>query len=199
MQGSLFPDEDARAGSPAAPWAPGTVFTIGHSTHAITAFIALLRGAGIELLADVRSIPRSRRHPQFNSEALPGPLAKAGIAYRHLGALGGRRHRPADAPPSPNLLWQNDAFRNFSDYALGEAFRAGLDEFRLLAQAQPSALMCAEALWWRCHRRIIADHLLVLGLPVVHILASGKTEVARLTPGAVAGPRGPVYPLGECP
>src|ERR1700693_3873053 len=101
-------------------WPAGTVFTIGHSIHAIEEFIALLQRAGVQCLVDVRSIPRSRRNPQFNIEALPGSLAAAGIEHRHLKSLGGLRHRRKAAPPSPNGLWQNEAFRNFADHALTE-------------------------------------------------------------------------------
>src|SRR5262245_50525795 len=132
------------------------VLTVGHSIHAIEDFLALLRGAGAEFLVDVRSVPRSRRNPQFNTETLPGSLAGSGIGYRHIRALGGLRHHPKGAPPSPNGLWQNEAFRNFADHALTGEFRNGLDELCELASERPTAIMCAEALWWRCHRRIIA-------------------------------------------
>jgi len=176
----------------------GTVFTIGHSIHPIEEFIALLRQAGIQCLVDVRSIPRSRRNPQFNIEALPGSLAAAGIEHRHLKSLGGLRHRPKGAPPSPNGLWQNEAFRNFADHALTEEFRRGFDELLRLAAEWPTAVMCAEALWWRCHRRIIADHLLAAGLPVAHVMGDGKIETAKLTPGAVVDDHGQlVYPATD--
>jgi uncharacterized protein (DUF488 family) len=179
-------------------WPAGTVFTIGHSIHPIEAFIALLRKAGVQCLVDVRSIPRSRRNPQFNIDALPGSLAAAGIEHRHLTSLGGLRHRLKGAPPSPNGLWQNEAFRNFADHAQTEEFRRGFDELRALAAARPTAIMCAEALWWRCHRRIIADHLLAEGLPVAHVMGDGKIEAARLTPGAMIDGQGrPLYPAPE--
>jgi uncharacterized protein (DUF488 family) len=168
----------------AGGWPAGTVFTIGHSTHPIGVLIDLLRGAAIEMLIDVRSVPRSRRNPQFNIEALPGSLAEAGIGYRHVKALGGLRHRPKNAPPSPNGLWQNEAFRNFADHAGTPEFRAGVEELLGLAEVHPTAIMCAEALWWRCHRRIIADQLLAARRRVAHILASGKIEAATITPGA---------------
>ena len=194
----------SRASPKAAPspepdsWPAGTVFTIGHSIHPIEEFIALLRQAGVEVLVDVRSVPRSRRNPQFNIEALPGSLAAAGIEHRHLKSLGGLRHRPKGAPPSPNGLWQNEAFRNFADHALTEEFRRGFDELRALAAERPTAIMCAEVLWWRCHRRIIADHLLADGLPVAHIMGKGKIEAAKLTPGAVVTGDGQlVYPAGQ--
>ena len=162
-----------------------TVFTIGHSTRPIDEFIALLQQAAIELVVDVRAIPRSRTNPQFNTDVLRDSLAAAGIAYRHLAALGGRRHRPRDAPPSPNQLWRHDSFRNYADYAMSDAFRGGLDELESLAKAQRCAIMCSEAVWWRCHRRIISDYLLADGIEVAHIMAPGNIDPATLTPGAV--------------
>ena len=176
------------------------VFTIGHSTHPLAEFIALLRGAGVEMVVDVRRLPHSRRNPQFGSEALQQSLPAAGIGYRHMPALGGRRHRPKGAPPSPNGLWQNQSFRNFADYALGEAFQAELEELVRLAAERPLALMCAEALWWQCHRRIIADHLLARSNPVAHILPDGKIAPARITPGARQDGDGRfIYPPPDSP
>jgi uncharacterized protein (DUF488 family) len=170
----------------------GAIFTIGHSTRSVAELAALLRDAGVALLVDVRSLPRSRANPQFNAEALAPALAAEGIGYRHLPALGGLRgrrkpapdHDPGDAGPSPNGLWQVGAFRNYADYAMSEAFRAGLAELRALARERPTAIMCAEAVWWRCHRRIIADYLLARGVPVRHIMGPGKIVPATLTPGA---------------
>ena len=161
-----------------------TVFTIGHSTHPIADFIGLLLEAAVERVVDVRSIPRSRTNPQFNTEALSDSLAATGIDYIHLKVLGGRRHRAKSAGPSPNQFWQNEAFRSYADYAQTPAFRAGLDELKTLASPQRCALMCAEALWWRCHRRIISDYLLADGISVAHIMGSGKIEPATLTPSA---------------
>jgi uncharacterized protein (DUF488 family) len=117
------------------------IFTIGHSTRSVAALIALLREAGVERLVDVRSVPRSRVNPQFNADALPGPLAASGIRYAHLKALGGLRHHPKGAPPSPNTLWRSGAFRNYADYAMSAAFRAGLDE--LCSPATNAARSCA--------------------------------------------------------
>ena len=168
------------------------VFTIGHSTRSVAELIDLLGQAAVELLVDVRSVPRSRTNPQFNADALPEPLATRGIAYCHLRALGGLRGRRKDAGPSPNTLWRNDAFRNYADYAATDVFRAGLAELMALAGDRRCAVMCAEAVWWRCHRRIIADYVIAAGLPVEHILAAGKIEPARLTPGATIRPDGSV-------
>jgi uncharacterized protein (DUF488 family) len=126
-----------------------TIFTIGHSTRTIVEFLALLGQAAVDLLVDVRSIPRSRTNPQFNADALPEELAGAGILYRHLPALGGLRHRKRGAPPSPSTLWRVAAFRNYADYAGTAAFRIGLDELETLALDHCCAIMCAEAVWWR--------------------------------------------------
>jgi uncharacterized protein (DUF488 family) len=146
--------------------------------------IGLLRENGVDLLIDIRSVPRSRANPQFNADALPASLAGAGIDYGHLKSLGGLRHHPKAAPPSPNGLWQNEAFRNYADYAMSDAFRAGLDTLCDWARMHRPAIMCAEAVWWRCHRRIVADYLLARGVAVRHIMAPGKSEPARLTQGA---------------
>jgi uncharacterized protein (DUF488 family) len=172
-----------------------TIFTIGHSTRTIVEFVALLRDAAVDLLVDVRSIPRSRTNPQFNADALPEALVEAGITYRHLAALGGLRHRTKGAMPSPNTLWRVAAFRNYADYATTDAFRSGLDELRALARDHRCAIMCAEAVWWRCHRRIIADYLLAEGIPVAHIMGPNKVDLAKLTPGARSLPDGTlIYP-----
>jgi uncharacterized protein (DUF488 family) len=174
------------------------VFTIGHSTRSAAELIALLQEAGVELLVDVRTVPRSRFNPQFNTDVLPQTLAEAGIGYRHMPALGGLRHRPKGAPPPPNGLWQNEAFQAYADYALTPAFHAALDELRHLAHDHTAAVMCAEAVWWRCHRRIVADYLLAAGEEVRHIMAPGKIESASLTPGAEPQPDGAIlYPAAQ--
>ncbi len=160
------------------------IFTIGHSTRSVPELIALLEQTAVDLLVDVRSVPLSRTNPQFNADALPQPLAAAGILYRHLSALGGLRGRRQDCPSSPNTLWRNDAFRNYADYAASVAFRAGLDELAALARDRRCAIMCAEALWWRCHRRLIADYLLARDFQVAHIMGRYKVEPATMTPGA---------------
>jgi len=167
-----------------------SVFTIGHSTHPIGEFVALLRESGIDLLVDVRSFPGSRHAPQFNSETLSRSLAEAGITYRHMRALGGRRSRRKDDPPSPNGLWKNAAFRNYADYAMSGEFRTALAELVALSRRHRCAVMCAEAVWWRCHRRIIADYLLAAGESVGHIMAPHSVEPARLTEGARRLPGG---------
>jgi uncharacterized protein (DUF488 family) len=167
-----------------------TIFTIGHSTRTIGEFVALLQQVAVDLVVDVRSIPRSRTNPQFNGDALLRALADAGITYRHLSALGGLRHRIKGAKPSHNTLWRVAAFRNYADYAATDAFRIGLDELRTLAHDHRCAIMCAEAVWWRCHRRIIADYLLAPGVSVAHIMGHHKIDPAKFTPGVRALPGG---------
>lgn len=162
------------------------IFTIGHSTRTLTSFVSLLQQVDVTLLVDVRSIPRSRTTPQFNGDTLPDSLAAHGIGYRQLRSLGGRRHHPKGAPPSHNLYWRVAAFRNYADYAETEPFRAGLDALRAFARADRCAVMCAEAVWWRCHRRIITDYLLAGGVRVEHIMGAGQVVRATLTPGVRA-------------
>jgi uncharacterized protein (DUF488 family) len=166
----------------------GTIFTVGHSTRTLTEFVALLRQLDVTLVVDVRSFPRSRTTPQFNGDTLPGALAEQGIGYRHLRALGGRRHHRKGTPRSLNTYWRVTAFRNYADYAETDEFRAGLRALRELARDGRCAIMCAEAVWWRCHRRIIADYLLAAGVRVEHIMGSGQVVAATLTPGAVIMP-----------
>jgi uncharacterized protein (DUF488 family) len=176
-----------------------TVFTIGHSTRSAEEFVALLREAGVDHVVDVRRFPFSRRYPHFNGEALAATLAAAGIGYRHEPALGGRRGRRRDGAPSPHTLWREQAFANYADYAETPEFRAALETGVLrLARDHRPAVMCAEAVWWRCHRRIIADYLLAQGVSVMHIMGSGKVDPAKLTPGAHVLTNGTlVYPAAE--
>jgi uncharacterized protein (DUF488 family) len=159
-------------------------FTIGHSTRPIDEFVALLKAAEVRVIADVRTVPRSRTNPQFNRDVLPASLAAHGIAYEHLPALGGLRGPQRGVSPETNAFWENASFRNYADYALGEDFHSGLRHLRELGHAAPAAVMCAEAVWWRCHRRIIADYLIAASEEVFHILGKGHVEPARLTPGA---------------
>jgi uncharacterized protein (DUF488 family) len=194
--------EEANAGEGDAPEmnrpASDTVFTIGHSTRTLAEFVTLLRQVDVTLLVDVRSIPRSRTTPQFNGDTLPGSLAAEGIGYRHLHALGGRRHHRKGAPPSLNLYWRVAAFRSYADYAETDEFRAGLDMLRALARDDRCAIMCAEAVWWRCHRRIITDYLLAGGARVEHIMGPGQLVPATLTPGAQVMADGTLrYPAPE--
>ncbi len=160
------------------------LWTIGHSTRTLIEFVDLLQQAGITQLVDVRAFPRSRTTPQFNGDTLPGSLAAVGIGYRHLPQLGGRRRHPKGSPLSRNTYWRVEAFRNYADYAETEEFRVGLGALKELARHQRCAIMCAEAVWWRCHRRIIADYLLAGGACVAHIMGTGQVVAATLTPGA---------------
>ena len=170
-------------------------FTIGHSTHSIEEFVELLRSAEVRLVVDVRTVPRSRRNPQFNRETLPATLAQFQIGYEHIAALGGLRSHKRDVPPDVNGFWQNQSFHNYADYAMSESFRDGLARLRELGHAMPSAIMCAEAVWWQCHRRIITDYLITAGESVFHIMAAGRIEPARMTEGAQPSPEGTVtYP-----
>lgn len=166
-----------------------SLYTIGHSTRSLEEFLALLHEHGIASVIDVRSIPRSGRFPHFNGDALAPALQAANVGYRHMPGLGGRRGR-AKGTPSRNTFWREEGFRNFADYAEGSAFAAALAELRAMAREQPVAIMCAEAVWWRCHRRIISDYLVAAGEEVRHIMGPGKAEIATLTPEARALPSG---------
>jgi uncharacterized protein (DUF488 family) len=172
-------------------------FTIGHSNRSLDEFVALLQAVGAEALADVRKMPRSRANPQFNIEVLPNALGRCQIDYRHIAALGGFRGRSPIAEPSPNSLWRNRSFRNYADYALTPAFQAGLAELVALGRRRTCAVMCSEAVWWRCHRRIIADYLLSEGAAVSHVLGPANVVPAALTPGVEKTVLGLLYRGGE--
>ena len=172
---------------------PVTIFTIGHSIHPIEEFIEILTAHGVTLLADVRSVPRSRHNPQFNQEGLPAALAAAGVDYLHLKGLGGLRHTTAS---SPNTGWRNASFQGYADYMLTEEFAAELARLVALARGDQVAVMCAESVPWRCHRSLIADALTVRGVAVEHITSRTHRQPHRLTPFArVEGTR-ITYPEG---
>lgn len=173
-------------------------FTIGHATRPIAEFIELLTEAEVRLVVDVRTVPRSRTNPQFDRETLAVSLAVFDIGYRHIAALGGLRSRRREISASINAYWQNQSFHNYADYAVSREFRSGLDELRELGHARRCAVMCAETLWWRCHRRIIADYLLAAGDSVFHILRAGQVEPARMTAAAKRRPDGAlIYPANS--
>jgi uncharacterized protein (DUF488 family) len=173
------------------------LFTIGHSTRSWEAFVALLKEAGVATLVDVRTVPRSRRNPQFGTEAMAENLPRDGISYLHMGALGGLRKKQPGIDPTLNGAWTNLSFHNYADYALSPAFHSALSELRALAQKTPTTICCAEAHWSTCHRRIISDHLLAAGEDVRHILAPGRIEPAVLNPWARVARDGTVtYPGG---
>jgi uncharacterized protein (DUF488 family) len=158
------------------------VWTIGHSTRSIDDFVSLLKANGIRLVADVRSLPGSKRYPQFNKEKLVDSLGKVGIRYEHFPELGGRRKPRGD---SRNTAWRNASFRAYADYMETEDFRNGIERLLDLAkQAGPTAIMCAEAVWWRCHRALISDYLKVHGIEVMHILDANKIELHPFTSAA---------------
>ncbi len=162
-----------------------TVFTIGHSTRDIDGFIDALTAAGVEMVVDARRFPKSRRYPHFNDDNLAPVLAARGIGYRHVAALGGRRGKDLSQTLSPHTLWREEAFRNYADYAETPEFQAAFDVLMQLAREQAVAVMCAEAVWWRCHRRIVTDYLIAAGFAVEHIFDTHKREPAKLTDGAV--------------
>ncbi|MCC6194012.1 MAG: DUF488 domain-containing protein [Burkholderiales bacterium] len=155
-----------------------TVYTVGHSTRAAAQFTGLLTAHGVRRLADVRTIPRSRHNPQFNSQELAKTLADAGIAYVHLPGLGGLRHPRAE---SVNLGWRNKSFRGYADYMQTPEFAAALDELIAMANREPTAIMCAEAVPWRCHRSLIADALLAHGIVAREIVSETRTTPHALT------------------
>jgi uncharacterized protein (DUF488 family) len=158
-----------------------TIWTIGHSTRPIDEFLALLKAHHIESLVDVRHFPASRRYPHFGKERLAEFLAKAGIEYHHLLRLGGRR-RPQ--PDSHNTGWRNEAFRGYADYMETNAFAEGIDCLLDLVDNKRVALMCAEAVWWRCHRGLIADHLKARGHEVLHIQSTTSAQEHPFTSAA---------------
>jgi uncharacterized protein (DUF488 family) len=171
---------------------PDPIYTVGHSVRELAAVLDLLRLSAITVLFDVRRYPASRRHPQFGREALAPALAAAGVAYEHAPDLGGRRH---PRPGSVNTAWRQPGFRGYADYMATNAFREALARLRTRAAEASVAVMCAEAVPWRCHRQLIADALLVHGHRVVHILGPGQLREHTFTPGARAGPEGVlVYP-----
>lgn len=170
-------------------------FTIGHSTRSIREFVDLLAASEVGVVVDVRTVPRSRTNPHYNRDVLPGALSELQIAYEHVAELGGLRPRAGDIAPGVNAFWQNQSFHNYADYAMSNGFRLGLVRLREWGRARRCAVMCAEAVWWRCHRRIIADYLLAGGEQVFHILGpktvvpASLTKVASLQPdGALAYP-----------
>lgn len=170
------------------------VLTIGHSTHPLDRFLALLAQNEVEALVDIRRFPGSRKHPHFHRDSLTVTLPKSGVEYHWLEALGGRRHRKSKDAPSVNLGLQNQAFRNYADYMLTEEFREGVEKLLEIARQKRTAIMCAEGLFWRCHRRLVSDFLVARGVTVQHILPAGKLQPHTLTPGAVVEGRRVTYP-----
>lgn len=173
---------------------PSPLFTIGHSTHPMDEFLALLAMHGIENLADIRRFPGSRRFPQFNKDNLALALPKAGIEYLWLEALGGRRSKESGGQ-SQNLGLRNESFRNYADYMLTDRIRQGVDQLREIASGKPMAFMCSESVFWRCHRRLVSDYLLVHGSTVQHIMPNGELRPHSLTESARFEAGKLIYPL----
>ena len=167
------------------------VLTIGHSTHDLETFLRLLQAQGVTRIVDVRTIPKSRHNPQFNKETLPASLRTVGIAYQHMSELGGLRHPLTN---SCNQAWRNASFRGFADYMQTTAFDEGLRKLVEIARKDRVAIMCAEAVPWRCHRSLIADALLARGVRVEHILSEVRSQPHAITPWARVKKKGITYP-----
>ena len=171
-----------------------TIYTIGHSTRSIEEFVTLLHTFEIKVLADIRTVPRSRHNPQFGREELPQELSDAGIRYVHLPALGGLRHSPAS---ELNAGWRNASFRSYADYMQTAEFAAGIDELLALATDARTAIMCAEAVPWRCHRSLVGDALLVRGIAVHDIMSATSAPEHQLTKFAAVNGTTITYPATD--
>lgn len=170
------------------------VYTVGHSTRTIEAFVDLLRVGRVDLVVDIRSIPKSRRNPDYNLDALPERLARYQIGHTHIAELGGLRSKVRAVPRETNAFWTNESFHNYADFALSEAFREGLVRLLDLSRERRCAIMCAEAVWWRCHRRLVADYLILHGRTVLHLMGDNRVEPARMTAAATPDGSGLTYP-----
>lgn len=170
------------------------VCTVGHSNRTLPDFVELLRAAEVQLVVDIRTVPRSRHNPQFNEDVLGDSLGAYGVDHVRIAELGGLRGKSKTVAPEVNAFWTNSSFHNYADYALSAPFRSGLDRLLALADERRSAIMCAEAVWWRCHRRIVADYLLHERREVLHLMGEHRIEPARLTEAAVPAPDGLHYP-----
>lgn len=175
------------------------VYTIGHSSRTLDLFAELLAGSSIDVVVDVRRLPGSRRFPQFDQDALDPQLAVRGIEYVWARELTGRRGRDEDVPADVNGFWRNQSFHNYADHALSSTFQAAVGELDALSSGRRCAVMCSEALWWRCHRRIIADYLVARGRTVLHILGPKRFEEARLSEGAAPQEDGVIFYPGPAP
>jgi uncharacterized protein (DUF488 family) len=171
-----------------------TLFTVGHSTHPLEKFLSLLAQHRIEALADIRRFPGSQKFPQFNQDDLASALQQAGIEYYWLESLGGRRGKKRDGSSMANLGLHNAGFRNYADYMLTPKFREGVETLMEIARRKRTALMCAESLFWRCHRRLDSDFLVANGVTVEHILPTGELRPHALTTGAVIEDGRVTYP-----
>ena len=186
-----MPQSFSTADAPSSELLP--VYTIGHSTRTVPELVELLRIGGVEMVVDVRSMPRSRTNPQFNLDTLPGELATWQIEHAQIAELGGRRKKSKTVPSEVNGFWTNQSFHNYADYALTEEFRSGLSRLEELSRDRRCAIMCSEAVWWRCHRRIVADYLLNDGGNVFHLMQPARADPATLTEAATPTREGLVY------
>ncbi len=168
------------------------LFTVGHSTHPLARFLALLARHGVEALADIRRFPGSRKRPHFHRDSLAAALPKSGVECHWLEALGGRRPNRRDEPP--NLGLENEGFRNYADYMLSQEFQGGVARLLEVARRRRTALLCAEGLFWRCHRRLVSDLLTAKGITVQHIMPTGELRPHTLTNGALIDGGGVTYP-----
>ncbi len=169
-------------------------FTIGHSTRTIPEFVDLLRAGEVAMVVDIRTVPRSRTNPHYNEDALGAALADYQIGHTRIAELGGLRKKQHEVPPDVNGWWSNRSFHNYSDHALSEDFARGLEALVTLGRERRVAMMCSEAVWWRCHRRIVADWLIARGETVFHLMGEGRIEPAKLSEGAVAEGGRVTYP-----
>lgn len=169
------------------------IYTIGHSTRTIPEFVTLLRAGGVQLVVDIRTVPRSRTNPKYNLDVLGAELEPYQIGYKRIAELGGLRKK-SEVEPEINGLWRNQSFHNYADYALTPPFRDGLATLLNDAAERPTAIMCAEAVWWRCHRRIVADYLLFEGRTVLHLMGHNTVTPATMTQGAFASDNRIRYP-----
>jgi uncharacterized protein (DUF488 family) len=170
------------------------VYTIGHSTRSIAEFVALLQQGQVDLVVDIRSTPRSRTNPQFNLDALPEALSAWQIGHQRIAELGGRRKKSTIVPPEVNGFWTNQSFHNYADYALSDEFRVGFSRLTELSSQRRCAIMCSEAVWWRCHRRFVADYLLHDGRDVFHLMGAARVDAGTMNPAARTDGASLVYP-----
>ncbi len=173
---------------------PNPIYTVGHSTRSIVEFVELLKVGAVEMVVDIRKIPRSRTNPQFNIDALPDALSPWQIGYTRIEELGGLRIRSKTVPPEVNGFWSNQSFHNYADYALTDEFHVGLSLLGQLSLERRCAIMCSEAVWWRCHRRFVADYLLRDGRDVFHLMGTARVEIARINAAAREEGVSLVYP-----
>lgn len=174
---------------------PEPVYTIGHSTRTVDEFVELLRIGNVELVVDIRSVPRSRTNPQFNLDVLPETLASWQIGHTQIKELGGLRGKSKTVSVEVNGFWNNQSFHNYADYALSDEFRLGLSRLLELSQDRRCSIMCSEAVWWRCHRRIVADYLLCRGRTVFHLISRLRVDPAKLNEAAIESGDAIVYPV----